>query len=384
MKILLTGFIRPTDLSKYFDENITQSLLSASKSLNPGVPLSDLVADLVDLGHDVTVLTSNMNLRKTLFLNGKNLNLVVLPKIKSSRIRSAIFNIPEIIRSVRFIKSEEFDVIHCHWANEISLSALLVDRNAIVTFHDNPWRIFSRYRRISNFVRLIHFVLVLVLSRNRVVVSQSLGLEFPFKIMKDSLICIPNSTKIKTLLTDSIYPHEEKFGKKFLMVSGKEKYKNREVLLESMSLLSNIDPVEIVIVSSGDSRHEEIISNKLKLKFTGELSRSQMAMVISQAYCVIHLSQIESFSLITAEARTLGVPLIVGKQCAAVIYTAGQRALQVNGNSKIEVAEAISKIANDPVLYGDLINPIFSGPEDIFSNELLLETYVSLYRRISV
>jgi glycosyltransferase involved in cell wall biosynthesis len=104
-----------------------------------------------------------------------------------------------------------------------------------------------------------------------------------------------------------------------------------------------------------------------------------MATEINSAYCLVHLSQIESFSLVTAEARTLGVPLIIAKQCTAVIYTAGPSAFQVDGNSKVEVARAISKLTNDPALYSSCVDAITSANEDIFSNEILLNSYLSLY-----
>jgi glycosyltransferase involved in cell wall biosynthesis len=93
------------------------------------------------------------------------------------------------------------------------------------------------------------------------------------------------------------------------------------------------------------------------------------------------LSQIESFSLITAEARLLGIPLIVAKQSLAVIYTAGPSALQVDGNSDVAVAAAISKMANDRNLCKNCHDSTLMFSNNLFSADTNTESYLSLYRK---
>jgi glycosyltransferase involved in cell wall biosynthesis len=380
VKILLTGFVRPSDLLNYFDESDLDLVNEASQSASPGVPLSDLAANLLDLGHEITLLTSSSHLVKTLTLTGRNLKLVVLPRTNPARMRALVFHLPDLFRAFKFLKSQEFDVIHSHWANEISLAALIKCKDTIVTFHDNPWLIFSRNRRISNFVRAVIFTLVLALSRNRVVVSESLRSEFPYKVRPKSFMCIPNSVNVLVLRKSTTGQKAEKSQVKFVMVSGEEKYKNRSVLMKSLGLISTSEPIEVVIISGSDSKCEKMISDKVKLRLTGPLSRSQMALELSQTDCVVHLSQIESFSLITAEARLLGIPLIVAKQSLAVVYTAGPSALQVDGNSDIAVAAAISKMASDPNLSINCHDSTLMFSNNLFSADTNTESYLSLYR----
>jgi glycosyltransferase involved in cell wall biosynthesis len=372
--------MRPNDLLAYFDEKSAEFLNASLQFLSPGVPLSDLAASLIDLGHEVTILTSTGYVIDTHILTGKNLTIVILPRTKPARLRTLIFHLPELFRSYRFLKSQEFDVIHSHWSNEITLAALFFNRNTLVTFHDNPWRIFVRNRKISNLVRTAIFVVILMLSRNRVVVSESLRSEFPFKFWSKSFTCIPNAVNLPALHNSPPNLKAKKSQRKFLMVSGEERYKNRSVLLQSLSLLSNVERIEVAIISSSDSIYEELISDKVKLRLTGPLSRSQIVAELSQAHCIVHLSEIESFSLVTAEARVLAVPMIVGKQSIAVIQTAGPSAFQVDAKSKHDVATAISKFANDPNLANDCRDSTLFFGDNLFSNDNLLKSYLSLYQ----
>jgi glycosyltransferase involved in cell wall biosynthesis len=379
MKILLTGFLRPSDLVNYLDDMDVTSANKVSQRMNPGVPLSDLTSSLLDLGHEITVLTSTNFVNRNQTLTGKNLKIVLLSRSKSTRMRSLVFFLPDFFKAFRFIKSEEFDLIHAHWATEITLATLFANRNTVVTFHDNPWLIFMKNRKFSNFSRAVVFIGVLILSRNRVVVSESLRSEFPFKVQSKSFTCIPNSVNFSGSICLPFNAEVRKSHKKFLMVAGHEKYKNRSVLLQSLMLLTNIDPIEVVIVSSGEQPSEEFISDKVKLRLTGSLTRSQIFEEIRQAHCIVHLSQIESFSLITAEARVLGIPMIIGKQSAAVIHTAGPSAFQIDGNKKSEVAIAISKFANLPTLATDLQDSTLNFRDNLFSHSIHLESYLSLY-----
>ena len=142
MKILLTGFIRPLDLQKYFFPSSEKQVVELSKGVHPGVPLSDLATQLLENGHLVTVISMNQNTTQEIALFGKNLKVVLIPLSLHYRIRTATLYLPLIREIHQAIRKQDFDVIHSHWAGELSLAALLYSRDILVTFHDNPFKIF--------------------------------------------------------------------------------------------------------------------------------------------------------------------------------------------------------------------------------------------------
>lgn len=347
MIILLTGYVRASDLEFCLDPDDFERSIEISYKTNPGIPVSDLAESLISKGHHVTLVTSSSQLSSTIVLRGPLCKLIVVPRMSGNILRTLTLAIPDILALRRHIVREQFDIIHANWAAEHSLAALLSTKKIVVSFHDNQFHIVSR--RISAFnisrVLLQFLVLIASFSREKIFVSKALKAEFPYSLIKRRFRVIENEVNFKGLDSLKLPENSPRPFQYFVMVAGSETYKNRNVLLESLSFLDVCQPIEIRIISVEDEYSSIQISKNVFLTFTGPKSRSEILREIMGSSGVVHLSQIESFSLIAAESRFLNIPLIVAKETPALVNTGGPHAIQVNGNNPISVAKAISRIA---------------------------------------
>lgn len=181
--------------------------------------------------------------------------------------------------------------------------------------------------------------------------KQNICDTFPF-ISPEKVMVVPN-------IVDAGYftfkrPATEDPVLKFIMISAWVKYKQAtkrpDIIIKALSEFSRIHQrdVTLTVVGDGDMLPEIkqlAAENRINATFTGFLPSHEVARVMQNHDYFIHASEIETFSVVTAEAMMCGLPVVVSNTGALPELVTAERGV-VTGNTIPEWVAAIEEVTS--------------------------------------
>lgn len=119
--------------------------------------------------------------------------------------------------------------------------------------------------------------------------------------------------------------------------------KSAKIVFAGKSTIFQGKPIEVAI--------SKILHNHLnRVNFTGHIPHSEILALMAKASCFAFPSKFESFSLVVAEAMSVGLPVIFTKYAPGPeLINNGKTGLLVDPENHYEIANAIKKIIDDPI-----------------------------------
>ena len=243
------------------------------------------------------------------------------------------------------------DIVHVHSAHSILsvMSGLLAKKlgssvKLIASLHYHGgghglirkilWKtIWRRYvRELIDSVNLVHTVSH---------VEANLVLRH-FNNARDKLVVIPNGVEEDVLN----YRWEGEDGDYVVYAGRIEKYKRLDEAVKIIPVISKKlrQKLRLIIVGKGPylKKLRRVASHHHNIELVDHLPRKEYLSLLSKARFAINLSTHEAFSIFTAEALMIGVPVIASKHIASIFARLT--------NVKIIVDEELRRIVNDAVL----------------------------------
>lgn len=351
-----------------------------------GISIASYVRGLLDLGHEITVITSDLNLEVNLMvLSGNNLKIYIVPKREMTRARVLDLYRKERSAICELIDSLDLDIVHAHWTYEYAYAALQSKKPLLITAHDAPLTIF---RYLHNIFWIFHVFLafaVRVKAQDIAFVSPSLMNQWRTQMFwKGNSYITPNISKL--LRTKAILKLD---SERCLAISDVGSYKNIKKLLEAWPL----------VLDSNKNAHLELIGYGLgidgelfewarrkgfnqNINWNGFLPRAAINKYLLEADILITPSLSESFGLTAMEAMSAGIPVVGGINSGGIPYVVGNGGLLVDVRSSKEIAEAIVTLLNSPKLRLELGNNGIARVQEVFSSEVVSSQLVDIYKHI--
>lgn len=158
-----------------------------------------------------------------------------------------------------------------------------------------------------------------------------------------------------------------------------ERYKRVHILIEAASiLLRRKHKVAVRIIGDGPELSNLLrLSNRLgvKVQHFHFLKRREYLELLSTSSFFVNPSRYEAFSIVVAEAKTIGLPVVVSLPWGE-IFKDLPNVLLVDGNSPREIAEAVSKTVDLRLRESNL----FMSWNEV-TNRLVREVYIPSLNR---
>lgn len=300
-----------------------------------------LSSNLVALGHDVEVVTLDTRggLKKLDCLEGARVRRFrgFAPK------NCYFFPFPDVIS---YLKSVKADIVHAH-----SLNALLVpacwfavrkrmkSTSFVLSPHHHPagsaWHTKIFWKPYKPLARKV------VRSASRVHCVSKYEARLVWEQFGSDSVVIQNGVAEDTFRYKWNPPTDETV----LTYAGRlERYKRVHVLIEAASiLLRQKRKVAVRIIGNGpELPHLVELSNQLgvKVQHFNFLKRPEYLRLLSTSSFFVNPSQYEAFSIVVAEAKTIGVPVVASLPWGETFKGFADVSL-IDGNSPNQIADTI-------------------------------------------
>jgi glycosyltransferase involved in cell wall biosynthesis len=356
----------------------------------PSALVPTLALALMDLGHDVTVITTAIDVHDMQIYESPHLRLIIVPSRARARDR-ALSLFSEEVKNVRnALRLFEFDVIHAHWTYEFALAASGVKNvPVLITAHDAPFTVLRYVPDAYRFFRLLLALRARLKIRNLSVVSPYLADKWKSSMFyKREINVVPNPVAAaKPLETNlSQTTRQEQY---FIEIADASPRKNVKLLLRAYAMFRAKNPgVNLHLVGDGLSGNDPLFEWAKRrgltsgVLFLGRLEHNQVMKELSQAVAIVHVSKEESNPLVLIEALVAGVSIIAGAKSGGTAWTVfferGARLVDVNSTD--EVARAMKDLSE--VRKGEISQDLLWLVRHRYAPEVVAASYVEIYFQI--
>lgn len=325
-----------------------------------GTPINGLVRGLLDLGHDVHLITASPDISEPWRHAGPHLQLSVVPYRPRPRHRAL-----DLFRHERKQMAEELaksraEVVSAHWSYEFGWVGVSSGRPCVLTVHDAPLTILRSLPDAYRLLRTIMAYRVRMRAKHVTAVSPYLAKKWSRQMLYSPLTAIiPN-------VTPALAPADPCLKRKdvVLEIGDESPRKNIKLLIRAFQLFRCEFPAfELRLAGAGLSedgplamwaRHEGLASN---VQFLGRQSRSQIAAHLAEASIFCHAALEESQPMCLLEAMSANVPIIAGAKAGGVSWTLdeGAAGLLVDVTEPQAIAEGLRTLHTDKALQNRLV-----------------------------
>jgi len=345
-------------------------------------PVNSQIRKLSARVDSIIAITFSRNSQTVQISQYKNVTFFVLPLRK---IKECLLDNYKIERHLgrRILKAFTIDVIHAHWTYEYALLALDFDRNALITVHDNPWRVFRLFRDKLRLHKLLQALLVRSRSgkANFVFVSNALA-----KSWRRNMFCLKKPTvipNINRITPVSRPPFQEK--RIFLAMGNATRLKNIETLLSAFEIILRRFP-DAILHLCGDglvygSKLEQEWSKKVgdSLKWHGQIELAELQLLFLEVLIYIHPSLEETQGMAVVEAMSFGIPVVVHDKIPALKETCGDAAFYVDCRSPQKLSAMICDLLDADLNLGMISERSINQVNEIFNTRETVEKTLKLY-----
>lgn len=355
MKIAVLGPCTPTEFLGDIDGPLDDLPLGLV-----GTPINALVRGLLDLGHEVHLISASPDLSTVWRGSGPQLSMSVVPYRARARDRAL-----DLFREERNLMAYELsmsnvDVVSAHWSYEFGWVGVRSDKPCVLSVHDAPLTILKNLPDAYRFLRTLMAYRVRFAASRVTAVSPYLAKKWRLQMLyKRPISVIPNITPVLASITPK--PSRKRV---IVDIADSGPLKNVRRLVEAFYLFSVKSPgYELRLIGAGlDSdgplalwaRKQGLDQNVL---FLGKQTRSQISLHLAEASVFCHPSLEESQPMCLLEAMSADVPVVGGYRAGGVPWTldGGAAGLLVDVTKAQSIAAALEKLHGHPEIAERLI-----------------------------
>ena len=355
--------------------------------------ISMLINALLRRNYRVTVYTTSEFINKPFIIERENLIVCIAPRMPHA---ARDFFKSERSELKELMNSKRADIINAHWSYEFALAALSTNIPTIVSLRDHALTILKLVTASKNSLAtklhwLIRFLMnqrVLAKSKYLSVNSEYLFNLLPVKYQKKARII--NNFYSKDLISDFI-PFEKKKNIIISVSNGFDKRKNIRTALKAFKIVKvRIPDLEYYLIGAGMGQNEEAYNYahqynlQTGIKFLGQIKFEEVKKILSYAKIFLHPSLEESFGMAVLESMVLGTVVIGGNKSGNIpkLLDNGKAGIICNIDSPEEIANSITNLFFNPQIYDDLRMSAFNFAKYSYSENNVIEKYLTYYSDI--
>ena len=354
-----------------------------------GIPVSDLARGLILSGHEVAIVTSAVDLQRSVEFDGPSLHLVVVPSRSRARERALDLYAAERRAIGSAARAIEADVIHAHWTYEFAWAALDDGRPTIVTAHDAPLTILRHYRNRYRAVRAVMAGIVRAKVRHLTAVSPYLAERWRRQMLyRRPIAVIPNALPAGVA---SIPDEQTSRPLVVLDIADSSRHKNSVGLLRAFAIARRTVPqAQLRLVGPGLGSDDAIAESArargldVGVTFVGPVDRTGVRDELNRASLLAHSSLEESFGLVLIEAMAAGVPVLAGHRSGGVpwVLDEGRAGVLVDVRDPDRFGAAIADMLVNPDRPRHLREVALRRVEEEFGLAHVTSLYQHVYERV--
>ncbi len=380
MKIVLLGSVNPLDFDLSQEDYKRVNGLKFGRS----VPVSDLATELVQLGHEVTVIGLVNNADSVLSMKTENgVKLIYVLGRRQEKLKAITFYSMERQSILTQIASINPDIVNAHWTYEYALAAQDSGLPHVITVHDEPWEILIGFLNLFFFLRLL--IAIRVRSRsseNFVFVSDYIRMRWSQRMFATGGEVIPNMNRLSIVKSN-----ESVRVNNVISVGNTNRRKNIRGLLAAWQMVVKTNPnLRLHLVGpglgAGDSMAKEFDSKFEygQVTWHGIITRHELSDLYGRCKVLVHPSLHESFGLIYLEAFAGDLGIIALEKSGSATEVVGDAGLILKDNSPKSLSDAILNLTSNQTLLNKLTE---NGRArlDLYSPNLVTRLYICLYER---
>lgn len=301
--------------------------------------------------------------------------IISYPPVRIPLLRAAGYVLAGLLKGLRL----RFDVIHAHYAVPQGLLGVLLKKikkkPLVVTLHGSDMTVLGRNPLTRP---LVAYVLK---EADRVIAVSGFLRNEALRIGGDE-----EKTKvIRGGVSPGKRPRKEVRGKNtVLFIGGLVKQKGADILVKAFKRVMEKHNAELVIVGDGPERASlERLCRELGVaaEFTGYVEDTRN--VLRKSSVLVLPSREEGFGLVLLEAMALGIPVVATRVGGIQeIIADGENGLLVEREDPEALAEAISRVLEDPGLRSRLVSKGFETLAG-FSWEKMAGEVDDVYRELA-
>lgn len=346
-------------------------------------PLSLIAAGLLELGHEVHLITTDAMLDVVESYSSGPLTITYCPLRGAPRYRARERSRDLFAKEIAFLteamKASGADIVHAHWTYEFAEAAVRSRLPHLVTMRDLGWEYLFKLRDGYRLMRLLMKYRVMPRVKN-------LSSIAPFMLGKGwqygyfgKIDLVPNPVGYSDWKPKPSAPPI------IAAVGNGGAIKNIAKAVDAFAIIRAAHPqAQLHLFGPGLEADSALARAVPGVVGHGHLEHAAlMDFLRDEATILIHPSLIETFGVIVAEAKMRGVPVLAGKNSGGVGFVVGEDA----GGVLCDVTDAKAIAASALAL---LDNPDFAtlqqkAHEDMttrFSVNSIAVQYEAIYRRI--
>ena len=357
--------------------------------------LSQLALGLLELGHQVSVITLSNDINNNIVIYKNNKFKIYYCPLRKRAFR---FNDGSIGRAANFwyqeikfmqkaLLNDNPQIVNAHWAYEYAFAAILAKKKYILTTRDIPHIILKYETTLYRLVRFIMAGIALKVSKNISTISNYAKLKT--QLYTNRFIHVIPNPSIKDVPKLKI---KKKLNKKIRIIminNGFSFRKNIKIALKAFKEFNkNFSNSNLTLFGHGMERHNTcytwakkncLIKNVI---FRGSLDKKSLMKILPNYDIMLHTSLEESFGNIFLEAMMSGVPLIAGKNSGAAPEIVRGFGLLVDVNNIKEIINGLNKYALNPKLWSKIRVSAYKNVKKKYSQKNIVTKYLSLYKKI--
>lgn len=349
--------------------------------------ITQLVAGLLERGHELVVVTLDRRVQRPLHLTGAQLSLRVGPYRPRHRARDAFAAERRTITEALHLEMP--DIVHAHWTYEYALGAIPGAAPTLVTVHDWAPRILryqpTPYRSVRLMMNLVALAGATALTGPSPYIAERVH-----KLTGRRVKVIPNG-----IADDAFWPRTEPpvLGRPEIIAvnNGYSGFKNVGALLRAFALVrAQIPESRLRLVGvghePGGAAQRWATDHDLldQVTFHGPATQDELYPLLRTADLFVHPSREESFGLVLAEAMSQGLPVLGGQSSGAVpwVLGAGGAGTLVDVESPSDIAAGILVSLRDEEQWWRLSRAGYRRATESFRTSKVLDHYIDAYERV--
>jgi L-malate glycosyltransferase len=380
VKVALTG---PIDL------RVLQPALDSRVSA-PGYAFpmtAHLALQLLEMGHQVHVVTLDPSTEVPYRLSGTSLEVSVQPMRSRARDRALDAFRSERRLLVGSLRAASPDIVHAHWTYEFAIAAERSGLPTLVTVHDWAPAILAQYRDAYRALRLGMQIRAVIGARNLTAISPYIRDLVRARYRKPCLL-IPNGLPDDYFDVARPGAHDVvRFG---CLVTHDDPRKNLRTLLEAFALLRRGSEVPVVLsVAGGGCAPGDRLQTwagdrglEMDVEFRGPIPVSDVPSYLAGLDVFVHPAREESFGMTILEAMAVGTPVVGGRRSGAVpwLLEEGRSGVLTDVDSAPQLAAAMASLLDAQArAHGSVLARARS---DSFRMRAVAGQYVDEYHRV--
>lgn len=289
-------------------------------------PLSLIAAGLLDLGHEVHLITTDATLDEVQSYNEGPLTITYCPLRGAPRYRARERSRDLFAKEIAFLtnamKASGADIVHAHWTYEFAEAAVRSRLPHLVTMRDLGWEYLFKLRDGYRLMRLVMKYRVMPRVKNLSSIAPFMlgkGWQYGFFGKID---LVPNPVGY------SEWKPKRSDRPIIAAVGNGGAIKNIVKAVHAFAAIRTAYPdAQLHLFGPGLEADSALAQAGPNIIGHGHVEHSQlMDFLRDEATLLIHPSLIETFGVIVAEAKMRGVPVLAGQNSGGVGFVVGENA----------------------------------------------------------